>query len=255
MPTPLAHGVAGLAAAQTAQFDWRSWRFVVLAIVLASLPDIDFLPGLLVGSAGAFHRGPTHSLVGAFLFSVPVAALLTWIWPRLPARQGHRPASAPRFLAWYAFVVPVYASHLALDLVSLDTVGNSGLQLWWPFSNTYANAPLPIPQSMRGLFDLEFGPGPDAFFGTLFSVRAAVVYVLEAALFSPLLLIPWVVSRVRRGRISPATLEAETADCALEPRGARDHSSAERPGRETKQQRLPSVASPAREGLESGAGA
>jgi membrane-bound metal-dependent hydrolase YbcI (DUF457 family) len=205
MPTPLAHGVAGYAAARTIRQDWRSWRFLALAFVIASLPDLDFIPGILIGDAGAFHRRATHSVFAAFVFTVPLVILLWKLGPRMvDARTDRSPSpgapSAPGFAAWYGFVVAIYASHLLLDLVSLDLVDNSGLQLAWPFTNAYFSAPLPLPAALSGFFDLRFGPTGGAFFRTLFSLHAFGVYIVEALIFSPTLIVPLLASRLRRGR-------------------------------------------------------
>jgi hypothetical protein len=51
---------------------------------------------------------------------------------------------------------------------------------------------------MRGFFDLEFGPDSAGFFRTLFSGHALAVYVAEALLFSPVLVLPWVAARLAK---------------------------------------------------------
>jgi membrane-bound metal-dependent hydrolase YbcI (DUF457 family) len=205
MPTPLAHGVAGYAAGRTFRPDWRSWRFMVLASIIASLPDLDFIPGILIGDAGAFHRRATHSFFAAFVFALPIALVLWKLGARLMAGRSDASTAggsspAPGFGAWYGFVVAVYASHLLLDLVSLDLVENSGLQLAWPFSRAYFSAPLPLPAALNTFFDLRFGPTGGAFFHTLFSLHAFGVYIVEALIFSPTLLIPVISSIVVRER-------------------------------------------------------
>jgi membrane-bound metal-dependent hydrolase YbcI (DUF457 family) len=213
MPTPLAHGVAGSAVARTARNDWRSWRFIVLAFVIANLPDLDFIPGIFMGDAGAVHRRATHSVFAAVVVSLPVAALLCRRGPEWFGRTFTNGAKRPGFMDWYIFVAPVYASHLLLDLVSLDTVQNSGLQMWWPFSNAYVTAPLPMPAGLRAFFDLQFGPTAADFFRTLFSGHALAVYLTEALIFSPLLLVPFVVGRLRnRGQARrPRTRERDAS--------------------------------------------
>jgi inner membrane protein len=204
MPTPLAHGVAGYAFGRTARDDWRApLRLTAAAFIIAQLPDFDFLPGLLIGDVGKYHRGPTHSLVGAALVAFPLALILWRLAPRFMG-QG----AARSYWSWYAFALPVYASHLILDLLSPDTVGSVGLRLWWPMSNNYVAAPLPLPETLRGFLDLQFGPGSGAFFGTLFSRHAALVYGVEALIISPVLLLPllarWLRRRVSAEPVEPA---------------------------------------------------
>jgi len=198
MPTPLAHGVAGIAAMRTARGTATPLKLAVAAFVIAQLPDIDFVPGLLVHNVGAFHRGATHSLAGALFASLIIAAVMRRLSPRLLGRAV-APEPLPFWLC-YAFVLPVYLSHIALDLVSLDVVDNSGLMLWWPVTREYVSAPLPLPAALTSFFDLEFGPTSAEFFGTFFSLRALAVFLVEALLFSPLLLVPAIARRVREQR-------------------------------------------------------
>lgn len=202
MPTPLAHGVAGFAVARTVRIGWAaSFKLFAVAFIIAQLPDLDFIPGMFLPVVGTFHRGPTHSLVGAALVAVALAAVLVRIGPWvLGGRDGNAPR--PGFGAWYGFALAIYLSHLVLDLLSLDTVGNPGLKLWWPFSSAWVSTPAPMPAALQQFFNLEFGPTAGEFFATFFSLRAAAVYLIEAAVFAPLLLVPaliqWV--RARAGR-------------------------------------------------------
>jgi inner membrane protein len=189
MPTPLAHGVAGIAVGRTARGDWKTpLRLALAAFIIAQLPDFDFIPGLFARDVGVFHRGPTHSLMGATLIALPLAALMRWFSPWLLGTKERD--STMGFWSWYAFVLPVYTSHLLLDLVAADTTGNPGLRLWWPLSHAYVAAPLPLPGWLLTFTDLEFGPTGSQFFRTLFSLRGFAVYLVEAVIFSPVLLLP-----------------------------------------------------------------
>lgn len=72
MALPVGHGFVGAAIAKKLKVN------PFLAIILANLPDIDFLFGLFLadGNMLAFHRSPlTHSpFFGIFI------ALLLWLW-------------------------------------------------------------------------------------------------------------------------------------------------------------------------------
>lgn len=196
MPTPLAHGLAGFAMGRTVRSRWRAWHFAVIAFLITQVPDLDFIPGVLAGDPGMYHRIATHSIFGAMVISVPIAALLAWLAP-LP---GEGPGRSRRFLRWYAFVLPVYGTHLVLDVLSPDTIHNSGVQILWPLSNVYVRAPIPLPAALAGFFDLEFGPDTAGFFQTFFSLHAAGVFLADALLFSPVLLMPWLAARYRSAR-------------------------------------------------------
>ena len=71
MPFPLGHTAIGLATFKTidhADHRRSSWKLLAWITVLANLPDIDILPGLLMQDNGnLFHRGPTHSLLFALV--------------------------------------------------------------------------------------------------------------------------------------------------------------------------------------------
>ena len=85
MPLPLAHTALGLAANDlVAGNSFANWRTAVYVTILANLPDVDVLMGLLLrGNGNAFHRGPTHSLLFAFLAGI--AAANAWrIWSQIP---------------------------------------------------------------------------------------------------------------------------------------------------------------------------
>lgn len=87
MPLPLGHTAIGLATFETAhKSDSCSSRIALFGYItlLANLPDIDILFGLLVsGNGSAFHRGPTHSLIFALLAGY-LAAWFSRRWNRLP---------------------------------------------------------------------------------------------------------------------------------------------------------------------------
>ncbi len=201
MPTPLAHGVAGYAVAATIRSSrTERWRLTALAIAISWLPDLDFIPGIFVGDAGRYHRGPTHSLAGALLFSLPLALVITLVF-RARSRDQPRMAGDERsFGFWYLFTLAVWFSHIVLDLLSPDMIGNSGMRLWWPVSNVYVATTLPLPAWLIHFVDLQFGPTATVFFHTLFSFHALGVAIVEALLFSPVLLMPITVAGLRRWR-------------------------------------------------------
>ena len=68
MPLPLGHTAIGLLTYETGAGTsaFRRWKRFVFIAILANLPDIDVIIGLLFQWNGnAFHRGPTHSLLFA----------------------------------------------------------------------------------------------------------------------------------------------------------------------------------------------
>lgn len=105
----------------------RAWALVAI-IVAANAPDLDYLPGLWVGDANAFHHGPTHSI----LFAVLVAAVMSLAWP-----HGSR---ANAFL-WLFFAG---LSHLAADVFTEDRRAPFGIPLLWPLTAETFHSPFSL---------------------------------------------------------------------------------------------------------------
>ncbi|HUL72238.1 MAG TPA: metal-dependent hydrolase [Vicinamibacterales bacterium] len=120
MPTPLGHGLAGIAAGWSVAGPIRGDRraaFVQSAIfaALGAGADLD----LLIGR----HSGETHSLGAAAI----VAALAAWRrWPIASTR-------AVIFLAAFA----AWATHPLLDSLAPDYSAPFGVMAFWPLSHQY----------------------------------------------------------------------------------------------------------------------
>ena len=71
MCSPLGHALAGAVIYYGCQRAGMPVPSIASACMAAILPDLDFIPGLLVGNANKYHRGFTHSLAG-----VMIAALI-----------------------------------------------------------------------------------------------------------------------------------------------------------------------------------
>jgi membrane-bound metal-dependent hydrolase YbcI (DUF457 family) len=146
MPSPIGHSLAGIAVFGLGRTSRRrgpqgrrarrraqlAQLLVFLAVVFAAnAPDLDFVPGLLVGDADRYHHGPAHSLGAALLFAV-AATLAARIWsPRSALRIG--------ILLGLAF-----CSHLLLDMLSVDLRPPRGVPLLWPLSAQYIALPLEL---------------------------------------------------------------------------------------------------------------
>ena len=87
MPLPLGHTAAGLAIHDLYKRSNGSgsvWQILGYVTVLANLPDIDVLIGLILhGNGNLFHRGPTHSLLFAVVMAL-VAANAWRLWSKIP---------------------------------------------------------------------------------------------------------------------------------------------------------------------------
>ncbi len=124
MPMPLGHTAIGLVAYETAQTTQRPGNRLALfayITILANLPDLDILFGLLfTGNGAAFHRGPTHSL----LFALGAGYLAAWLmrrWSRGP-QLG------------FALCGLLVFSHVVADLL----LTRAPVSLFWPLELNFS---------------------------------------------------------------------------------------------------------------------
>lgn len=118
MPLPLGHTAIGLAIYEYSEKKDSTpytLRSVLFIIVLASLPDVDVLVGLIFsGNGSAFHRGPTHSLLFALVFGLLASKAWKW-WSFIPRIN---------FLTAFFLVL----SHVLGDML----LTASSVSLFWP---------------------------------------------------------------------------------------------------------------------------
>ncbi len=130
MATPIGHSLAGYAisnfSGKTTSDDRRS--MMLLCLVMANAPDLDFIPGLLVGKPALYHQGITHSLSFAILVSTSVAGI-----------YYARGKSFSRIF-WLCFVS--YLSHLVIDFFGDDRRLPYGIPLLWPISGEHFISPI-----------------------------------------------------------------------------------------------------------------
>jgi inner membrane protein len=136
--SPIAHSFAGfwiflalVARVRTrlaAQLRQHLPQLVVL-VVVANLPDFDFIPGfVLEGNANSLHRGFSHSLLAAVVISV----ILSCVWRIVPG-------------LWRSALVyfTAYGSHLLIDLFTGTKLGwnntGFGIPLFWPWSKDFTS--------------------------------------------------------------------------------------------------------------------
>jgi inner membrane protein len=139
MASPLLHAATGAALARRV---WDASAARVLGLAAAAcLPDLDLLPGLLRGDPFRYHHGLSHSLGAGLIVAMALALVLV---------------GGVRDRARAAFAIGgVYASHLALDLMSYDAfpADGVGIPLFWPLSEARVLAPVHL---------FFFGIAPDA---------------------------------------------------------------------------------------------
>jgi membrane-bound metal-dependent hydrolase YbcI (DUF457 family) len=161
MATPVGHYLLGLTLAELAARDDTERRQAPWWALVACAPDLDALPGAVVGNLALFHHGASHSLAAAAIVAVATMGFVKH------ARGGVSP--------WTPVVVFVlYASHSVLDSVTLDPGWPSGVPFLWPWSHETFQAPwvlLPNVQHTRA---------------PVISVHNALLMVREVLILAPL---------------------------------------------------------------------
>ena len=92
MPLPIGHATIGFTAYSLLSGNGSSlgrWKAPLGILILSNLPDVDVVLGIVLqGNGNAFHRGPTHSLIFAFIAGF-LASRVWELWlqgPRLSFR-------------------------------------------------------------------------------------------------------------------------------------------------------------------------
>lgn len=158
MSLPVLHSFAGYSLCKTSELGRKepnSWAFLVFCIILANFPDLDFIPGVLIHDAAAFHRGATHSIFTGLLIST-LAGTLYALWRKLPKIKMILIANL------------CYGSHLLLDWLGTSP---KGMKILWPVSSdTYygpftdfsidlANSPLDQAEGLISFIQAVFSSG------------------------------------------------------------------------------------------------
>jgi inner membrane protein len=132
MPSPIGHSLAGYAVGKfIGEENGRELLYQVAGtIIMANLPDLDFLPGVLLNRPALFHEGIFHSFGFALFFSL-LGAAIAWQFGK-PVRQT------------FLLGLIAYSSHLLLDMLQPDGRPPYGIPLLWPISRMYFISPIPL---------------------------------------------------------------------------------------------------------------
>jgi membrane-bound metal-dependent hydrolase YbcI (DUF457 family) len=182
MPSPLGHALGGIAVSWAADLmpGRRAWRsagpaasfyrraggaLTLSCAGLAMAPDADLL--LFA------HRTATHSLTAVAVVTGIAAVVTGWF-----TRGTGYPTARVALMCGAA-----YASHLLLDWFGVDRFPPSGLQVLWPFSDTWfiSGVDLFVPTERRELYSFD-------------SLRAnALAMASETAMLLPIIVVLWLV--------------------------------------------------------------
>ena len=171
MPSPVAHFLTGLTVhVATAPAKDLGWRFrTAITVAAAIAPDLDLA---LKPLGVAVHQGASHS-VGAAVIAGLAVALVSF----MGGSSRWRSLGLAAFLGWM--------SHLAIDVLNVDTHPPIGIMALWPLSDAHFKCPWPIFLDIGRTLDWK-------------TVRHdALALAWEATLLCPLLVVVW---RGRTGR-------------------------------------------------------
>lgn len=185
MPTPLGHSLAGYVVNAYTFKTLRipEFKTLIIFIFAANAPDLDFIPGLLIGKPNLFHHGVTHSVGAALIFS----GLLSLSFCNKTDRK---------FGKYFLIFFTLYSSHLLLDYLAFDGRPPFGIPIFWPLNDNYFIFPHPIfPGVMHSrLTHATFGQ----FITDAFSIHNLYVAFIECIILLPFLLIVSVYNRPKK---------------------------------------------------------
>jgi VanZ family protein len=122
MPSPIGHVLGGAIVYLGGTRPSTRSRLLLAVALLGSLaPDLDFVPGILIGNMRAFHHGISHSVAFALVFGGLTYGLARYVDRTIALRASVLGALA-------------YTSHVVLDFIAVSE-GTRGLPLLWPFSD------------------------------------------------------------------------------------------------------------------------
>lgn len=134
MPSPIAHvavgyGVFSAIRPSLLAADPQSRRLLgrvfVFVIICSLLPDIDVIPGLLLGDLRGIHNGVTNSLLVGLTFALFVGGVA-------------RILGSKRYRLWFAIALFSYELHVVADYFTAER----GIMALWPITSKRFVAPI-----------------------------------------------------------------------------------------------------------------
>ena len=166
MPSPIGHSLMAYSIhrlnTRPAPVPWLRLFFYLIA---ANAPDLDFLPGMLMGKPNQYHHGVSHSIGFSVLFGAAVSLFL-YLGKRTPTVRNFFLSSS------------LYFSHIALDYFSIDTSVPYGQPIFWPVSQSYYISPFAFFPDIR-----RTGATGSQFIPSLFSFHNLWALTVESLLF------------------------------------------------------------------------
>ncbi len=184
MASPIGHSLVGyiIAAFSLRTPITKNIRRTSLFVFIANAPDLDFLPGILIGKPNLFHHGISHS-IGFGL----ITSLILVLFFHLKSKTG-------LIRAFFLYFV-LYCSHLILDYLSVDGRTPIGIPLFWPFNNDYFIALHPVLPFFKhsSLDDASIGQ----MLADIFSIHNLKVIFIELVIILPGIMLYMIINRYR----------------------------------------------------------
>ncbi len=172
MPTPIGHSLLSIAifSAVNRKKLKLNWFDCLVFLFIGIFPDLDFLPGLILGTPSRFHHGFTHSLFFGIIIGT-MTGLLYGKWKRKNCLHYGLIFSAVCFF------------HLIADFFGVDTSFPYGEQLFWPFWQAYILSPISL------FSDVYRSSNSVDFFISLFNWHNLKTVIIELFVCVPILLL------------------------------------------------------------------
>ncbi len=174
MSSPFGHSLAGLLlyAGLSRTPNKRGYVTAAVCACIANVPDLDFIPGILLGTPNLYHHGISHSLGAAVIFSLVLFPVFRGVGIRALQLS-------------FSLIFLLYSSHVLLDLFSRDGRPPFGVPLFWPLSQRYFIVPILPGIKHSSLDHATIGQ----VLANVFSLHNLYVVAMETLLLLPLVLI------------------------------------------------------------------
>lgn len=171
MPSPVAHSLIGFIVYYSLTNKGKiNWKIIGTYVLVANLPDFDFIPGFILNSPNNFHRSFSHSIGMSIIFGLFLALI------------SHFKAHPKNFIHNFLLYGGLYLSHIFLDLFSVDTSVPFGVQIFWPITHFFYISPFSL------FLDIQRDISSNTeFIYTLFNLHNFKTILIEVSIFLPVI--------------------------------------------------------------------
>ena len=175
MASPIGHLLAGYTIYSSIGRRVPKGRssMIWMCMFMAIAPDLDFIPGLVLGQPALYHQGISHS----FGCALTVSLALAWLY-------GH---GGRAFVGTCVALFLSYSSHLAIDFFAPDGRVPYGQPLLWPIEHSHYISPFAIFWGFH-----HAGSASSSTFQwvtSIFSLHNLGAIAVELAIMSPIIVL------------------------------------------------------------------